>query len=1089
MANYDVGTLLARTNDTATQNVIVGDTVTGTFSTASGDFPIVRVQILNCSISPNITSSNSAFSFTLSNFSGSSYVIRYEGDDGNDARVSGSVTAAAATAPTASSITRGTEAAQYISCTVNLSGTGSNGTLQYACEQGDSTPDNWQSSSYFPSIAARGGTTIYARARRVGTSNTATSNTVSVASRGYLLPDTSVNLEPETQTLAFNEDEASLDFSSGTAGETTQIFRTDNNSNFGTSSTAASFSKDSGNIPANGETKTYRTKHRRPLSTGGDGSTFYNGNDTVTITREGVTAPTINSITDNNAAAANVTVTVNASGGTGGSITYNQTTSASSPSTGWTLTNNNFTHPRGTTRYYWASRNQGDSGFVSSTHAVGYLLPDTNVNLEPETQTLAFNEDEASLDFSGGTTGETTQIFRTDNGSNFGTSSTAASFSKDSGNIPANGETKTYRTKHRRPTTTGGDGVTFYNGNDTVTITTEAVTVPTINSITNDNAASPNVTVTVNASGGTGGSITYNQTTTATVPSTGWTLTNNNFTHPRGTTRYYWASRNQGDSGYVSATHAVGFIAPDSSTSISPTSLTISNVASSGTFTVSGLTVGEDVRLFNVGEDDTSGQVNAVTSSSVSIAASSDLPFPGLSDTLRVDTRRPTAIGGSGNFVSTGTTATITREATPNAPTDLTFATSDAQEQTMDVTVTASGGNGSGLYYIRRSTQGTSFNAMGADDAFTFNNVFRAIAYTYTAKIITASGSESNNYSESFTVPGQSGVTNITITNVDGQSGTSANLLDTDVDHTVTFSGATANKDIYYISDSASTLNILGTSSDNSTTTRTISSNDVPAAGSSKNYYLWVIRPTNQFGDNVNYYTGKSYSITREALTPDAFDLGGPINNVPTASGYYESNTITVSGIPYNATNRIYAPVSLSVSSGTASDAQIEIDSNGNFSNAGVARQIENNEDILIRVKAASSVSTTITATLTIGTVSDTFSVTTASDPGGSSSGDGGTGTFGLRVFDASGGVVLNETDKTARTGGGSTTVTIPANSLSGTATLASSATVVFCVTPLDAFTEADRVNFSVSGTTVTATAASTTTTSRSFTVIGFTVG
>ena len=532
----------------------------------------------------------------------------------------------------------------------------------------------------------------------------------------------------------------------------------------------------------------------------------------------------------------------------------------------------------------------------------------------------------------------------------------------------------------------------------------------------------------------------------------------------------------------------MGYISPDTTTSISPTSLTISNVATSGTFTVSGLTVGEDVRLFNLTEGESSGQINGVSSSSVNIAASSDLPAAGNSDTLRVDTRRPTNIGGSGSFVSTGTTATITREGTPNKPTDLTFATSDPQEQTMDVTVTASGGGGSGNYYIRRSGQ-SGFTAMGADDAFTFNNVLRAITYTYAAKIITAAGSESNTYSESFTVPGQPAVTNITITNVDGQTGTSANLLDTDVDHTVTFSGATANKDIYYISDSASTLNILGTSSDNSTTTRTISSNDVPAAGASKNYYLWVIRPTNQFGDNVNYYTGKSYSITREGLTPNAFELGGPINNVPINSGYYESNRIIVSGLPYNGTNPIYAPVSLSVSSGTASDAQVEIDSNGNFTNAGVARQIENNEEIRIRVKAASSVSTTITGTLTIGTVSDTFSISTAADQGGSSSGDGGTGNYGLRVFDASGGIVLNETDKTARTGGGSTTVTIPANSLTGTATLPSSATVVFCVTPLNAFTEADRINFSVSGTTVTATAASTTTTSRSFTVIGFTVG
>lgn len=77
---------------------------------------------------------------------------------------------------------------------------------------------------------------------------------------------------------------------------------------------------------------------------------------TVSSSGGGVTAPTMGTVTHNNAASSSVTATVNLSNsGSGGTLQYAQTTSNSAPSSGW-QSGNTFSHSRGTTRYYWARR-------------------------------------------------------------------------------------------------------------------------------------------------------------------------------------------------------------------------------------------------------------------------------------------------------------------------------------------------------------------------------------------------------------------------------------------------------------------------------------------------------------------------------------------------------------------------------------------------------------------------------------------------------------------------------------------------------------------------------------------------------------
>ena len=105
---------------------------------------------------------------------------------------------------------------------------------------------------------------------------------------------------------------------------------------------------------------------------------------------------------------------------------------------------------------------------------------------------------------------------------------------------------------------TGSYSVVLYQsfGGRTYTLTgtvssggTPTIVAPTISSVTSDNAKSPNVTATVNLSAnGSGGTLKYAQTTSNSVPSSGW-QTGNTFSHPRNSTRYYWASQDENTSG------------------------------------------------------------------------------------------------------------------------------------------------------------------------------------------------------------------------------------------------------------------------------------------------------------------------------------------------------------------------------------------------------------------------------------------------------------------------------------------------------------------------------------------------------------
>ena len=92
--NYDAGTLFCSTGQSARQNVVQGDSVTVTFTTAASDFDITRIALSGCTASPDTLTSSTSITLTLTNFTGTDYRVEYEGVDGNKAFITGAITLA-----------------------------------------------------------------------------------------------------------------------------------------------------------------------------------------------------------------------------------------------------------------------------------------------------------------------------------------------------------------------------------------------------------------------------------------------------------------------------------------------------------------------------------------------------------------------------------------------------------------------------------------------------------------------------------------------------------------------------------------------------------------------------------------------------------------------------------------------------------------------------------------------------------------------------------------------------------------------------------------------------------------------------------
>lgn len=479
MATYNLGSRTCPAS--ATQNVVVGDTVTiRVFANPNVNDPSLSVGASGCTVSG---SAFSGVTFTISNFSGSSYSATFTDDDNFTVTVSGSVSPPNTATVSVPNITEGQNLAINVTVTSiydttwhwhidRVSGNSSNeGTNP---SHGDFTPV-LGTNTYYVSYNDDSASEVqyqgeeFTIAIRSGPSNFPAEVGDEIARTNYLLFDNDTGLASVSNlTIASSATSQSpsisyqFDTTAGTGAVAYVEYRVVRTSPSGgviyTGTGVNGLPPNSGtvtptisDIPPAGSTYTYRVD-------------IYNGNvylqgPSYTVTRQApaLVAPVISTVTDNNAAASSVTATVNLSStGSGGTLYYNQTTSNSAPAindSGW-QTGNTFSHPRGTTRYYWAQRSDGSNRAISSSvsKTVGYLSPDNSIADIPNQTISAASTSFTITISSGGSTTEyqvrddvTTHESRTGNGTITVT------------DAPAQGGTKDYTIFARLPTAAGGD--------------------------------------------------------------------------------------------------------------------------------------------------------------------------------------------------------------------------------------------------------------------------------------------------------------------------------------------------------------------------------------------------------------------------------------------------------------------------------------------------------------------------------------------------------------------------------------------------------------------------------------------------------
>lgn len=166
----------------------------------------------------------------------------------------------------------------------------------------------------------------------------------------------------------------------------------------------------------------------------------------------------------------------------------------------------------------------------------------------------------------------------------------------------------------------------------------------------------------------------------------------------------------------------------------------------------------------------------------------------------------------------------------------------------------------------------------------------------------------------------------------------------------------------------------------------------LPSSGNTSTYEIFVRRPTSTGGDGSTYTaTNDTFTVqmTAQDTTPNAFTL----QNITNAglSTVYQSVAKQVTGIT--------GTVNVSVSG--AGSPQIKIGS-GSWTSGPTT--ITNNFYINARLTSSASNSTAHTATVTVGTYSEDFTVTTVAASGSSGgSTSGGSGTFGVEIYDTDG--------------------------------------------------------------------------------------
>lgn len=322
---------------------------------------------------------------------------------------------------------------------------------------------------------------------------------------------------------------------------------------------------------------------------------------------------------------------------------------------------------------------------------------------------------------------------------------------------------------------------------------------------------------------------------------------------------------------------------------------------------------------------------------------------------------------------------------TPSKPTDISFSDPGTVGNSVSITCTATGGSGN-----RNQVSEDNSTWFDSPQAFTFT---RGSAKTIYARAIDGPVvSATPNYSESFTPTADSQVTPFTFTDQANAALSTAyyatmqvtGINVSSVDVTTTSGVGTRG---FYVSSSATPSTTAG---DYTTTAKTASLNQyvhcrvVSSATASQGTFITIAVGSPAESDTFNVTTAQD-------TAPDDYNF--------TDQSSVNTNTLILSNI--ETITGITGSVSVSVSG--SGSPQIKI----NGGSPTTSGSIQNNQTLQCQLTSSSANSDTRTATVTLGTgtyAQETWSVTTlASGSGGGGAIPGGSGTWGIEIYDTDG--------------------------------------------------------------------------------------
>lgn len=768
------------------------------------------------------------------------------------------------------------------------------------------------------------------------------------------------------------------------------------------------------------------------------GTTAY---DPLRIRTEIISPPVISSVTNNDPDSVNVTATVNlSSSGSGGTLRYAQSTGTTIPAAGW-QTSASFSHPRGTTRYYWASRAQSSPGGVSDgpeSLAVGYKgLGDLSLNIGSYTNPIGFSStSNLSIPYTGGGTFGQYRIrsnnptsgawLDTRNGSSnsfvLEYSSSGGSYSE----LPPGNTTWTYFFEGRREASAGGDpNGTFQTCTpSSITVTRSAAdNVPDQFSIGSDvtGVATSSSNLSSFVVTGVDVSVTVTASGSASVSTTNGSGYTSSITRSVGQTVYVRIIASATTNTAVTGTVTIGSVSdsrtvttaaditPSPFSFVSASNVQLSTLTSSGFVQVNNMDSYCPVSVSN-------GEVYIVSPEPPASAGwfgSGGFGPPAMAANSLIRARHTSSSSFNTSVVTTVTVGTVSSTftsttLTQNAPivneTQTFNGTTFSNLISHSISLTDVGQGGTLEYNVvkgasRGAEPSSTIPSTGWQTSSTFT-IERGYRYFFWAR--RGSVSDRSNFSEFIPYVNSSLYSSTTLT--------PSNRNVTTATSGATFTiGNAGNSSTQFRLVVLGTPNIVvgGPRTGNGNITIPNTSSEWPGANETLTVYPRAFQSYATGGNNtwISADGGPVTVTNTDTSSVTQFDLGGPFTSVATGSTVL-SDSITIAGLDsgesanYSFTNNSFTKVKKNT---------------GSFSTSGGS--VSNGDTLQVQITASTSNSNTRSTVLSVGTpaVTDTFSITTAASGGGGTGTPGtpGQGDYGLELYNAGGTLTFGQETRT----------------------------------------------------------------------------